>query len=214
MRFRHFIFVVLLLAVTPSLFADGTIRYTSSIKFGPVVAAVAATSKPPKDITPPAATFSTMRLKNVKIEEEGSAFSGIFDSKNMQLTLIDPKRKIFATAELKDLMDQLLASLPARPNVPPQAQMILQTMTTTFASQKTGRTGTTLGIETEETEMTLSLMMTLPPGLLPPMPNSPIQPGVPVTLIKIVMDMWSPTAAEMQRMPVLNEFGSFGINLR
>lgn len=209
MRFRHFGVALALLVVAPSLFADGTIQYRSSIKFGPVIAAVAKASKTPTEIKAPEATSSTMRLKNGKIEEEGSAFAGIYDSKSMQITMIDPKRKIFATSDLKDIIDQLIAAIPARQAVPPQAQLVLQSMTSTFASQKTGRTSMILGIETEETEMTLSLIMTLPAGLLPPMPNSPIQAGVPITLIKIVMDMWSPTPAELQRFPVLGEFSSF-----
>src|ERR1700735_1657677 len=47
MRFRHLCVLLLVIVVAPSLFADGTISYTSSVTFGPVVAAAAALSKNP-----------------------------------------------------------------------------------------------------------------------------------------------------------------------
>jgi hypothetical protein len=211
-RVRYFCALLVLLGFTPAAFADGTIRYTSSVKFGPIVAALAATQahgKNSMNIPAPQPTSMTMHLKGGTMEQDEGAFSGIYDSKTGQITLIDSKRKIFATASLKDLLGQLLASLPAQRPVPPQAQMVLQAITTTFASQKTGRTGMTLGLETEETEMTLSVNITLPPGLLPPMPNTPFQPGAPIALLKIVFDMWNPTAAEMARVPALGEIASY-----
>ena len=43
MRFRHLCVVLALAVVAPSLLADGTIRYTSIITYGPIAAAFAAT---------------------------------------------------------------------------------------------------------------------------------------------------------------------------
>ncbi|MGB6431813.1 MAG: hypothetical protein WBF06_14605 [Candidatus Acidiferrales bacterium] len=213
MRLRCVCGFLVALAVAPAAFADGTIRYTSSVKFGPIVAALAATQAAHGNgsinVTPPQAPSVTMHLKGDTMEQDGGAFTGIYDSKTGQITLIDPKRKIFATSSLKDLVDQLVASLPAQRPLPPQAQVFLKSITTTFASQKTGRTGMTLGLETEETEMTFSVNITLPPGLLPPMPNTPFQPGAPITLLKIVFDIWNPTAAEMARVPALGEIASY-----
>ena len=209
MRFRHLCVLLVLLGVTPSLFADGTIRYTSSVKYGPVVAAIASLSKTPMNLTLPAPTSRTMHLKNGKMQQDGGLFTGIFDSKNAQITLIDPKRKMFATASEADFVGQLLASLPARPPVPPQAQMFLESMTMTYASQKTGRTGMTLGLQTEETEMTLSLNTPLPPAMLALLPNASLRPGAPVTVLKMVIHIWYPTQAEVARVPALGEFTSF-----
>jgi len=208
-RVRHLWIMALLLAVAPGLFADGTIRYESSVKFGPLITAAAARSNPPIDLASAVPTPSrTTHVKNGKWEQDGGAITGIFDVKTMQITLIDPEHKVFATSSLADLVGQLLAQMPAQPNLPPQAQMVLQSMTTTFASEKTGRTGMTLGLQTEETEMTLSLNMSLPPAMLAMIPNAPFQPGAPITLLKIVMHMWHPTQAEAERFPALTELGS------
>jgi hypothetical protein len=105
-----------------------------------------------------------MRLKNGKVEQEGGAITGFYDPKNSQVTFIDPQRKLFATTTLQDLVAQLLASMPARPPMSPQVKMIVESLTTTYASRKTGRTEMTLGLETEETEFTFSVNMTLPPA--------------------------------------------------
>src|SRR5580704_17271636 len=91
--------LLILLVVAPGLFADGTIRYESRVKFGPAVAAVQAASKTPVELTPPAPSFRTMHFKNGKLEQDGTAFSGIYDSKSMQITLVDTKRKVFAATD-------------------------------------------------------------------------------------------------------------------
>jgi hypothetical protein len=213
MRFRHLCVVLALAVVAPSLLADGTIRYTSIITYGPIAAAFAATEaangKPSINITPPAPTSRTMRLKNGKVEQEGGAITGFYDPKNAQVTFIDPQRKLFATTTLQDLVAQLLASMPARPPMSPQVKMIVESLTTTFASRKTGRTEMTLGLETEETEFTFSVNMTLPPALLALLPNVSVQPGAPVTVLKIVLHMWYPTQAEIARVPALSELAGF-----
>ena len=133
-----------------------------------------------------------MRLKNGKVEQEGGAITGFYDPKNSQVTFIDPQRKLFATTTLQDLVAQLLASMPARPPMSPQVKMIVESLTTTYASRKTGRTEMTLGLETEETEFTFSVNMTLPPVLLALLPNVSVQPSAPVTVLKIVIHMWYP----------------------
>jgi hypothetical protein len=209
MRFRHLCVLLLLMAVAPSLFADGTIRYTSSVTFGPVVAAAAALSKNPINLAPPPPTSRTMKLKNGKMEQDGGVFTGIFDSKNSQVTFVDSTRKLFATTSVAQLVDQLVASMPARPPVPAQAQMFLQSMTMTYASQKTGRTGMTLGLQTEETEITMSLSVPVPPGMQALLANTSAQPGAPVTVLKMVIHMWYPTQSEVARVPALGEFTNF-----
>lgn len=209
MRFRQVCVLLLLAGVAPSLFADATIQYTSSVKFGPVIAAAAALSKKPISITPPAPTTRTMRLKNGRVEQDGGMFTGVLDSTNSQITFIDSKRELLATASLEELIGQVIASLPAPPNPSPQAKLFLQSMTMTYASQKTGRTEITLGMATEETEMTASLNVVLPPSMQALLPNTSAQPGVPVTLLKIVMHLWYPAQTEVARVPALGEFASF-----
>ena len=210
MRFRRLCVLLLLAGVAPSLFADATIQYTTSVKLGPVIAAAATLSKKPLNITPPAPTSRTMRLKNGKIEQDGGAFTGIFDSKNSQVTLVDPTRKLFATTSLEELIGQVIASMPpAPPNASPQVKMFLQSMAMTYASEKTGRTGMTLGLATEETEMTASLNVTLPSAMRALLPNASAQPGAPVTLLKFVVQMWYPAQAEVARVPALGEVASF-----
>jgi hypothetical protein len=208
-RFRGLCVLLALAIVAPSLLADGTIRYSSSITRGPMFAAISPASKKPVDLTPRPPTFGTMRLKNGKLEEDSGAFMAMYDSKNSQITLTDPARKVFATGTLEDFVGQILASRPARSSLPPQAQMILKSTTTAYASRKTGRTRMTLGLETEETEVTLSLNLTMPPAMLALMPNAGLQPGAPVTFFKVVIHMWRPTQAEIQRVPALREFASF-----
>jgi hypothetical protein len=208
-RIRILCVVAALLIAAPGLFADGTIRYESKATFGPLLTAAAAKSNPPMNLALAVPTPSrTTHVKNGKWEQDGGTFTGIFDVKTMQITLIDPEHKIFATGSLEDMVSQLLAQMPAQQNLPPQAQMILQSMTTTFASQKTGRTGMVLGLQTEETEMTLSLNMAVPASLWPMMSGLMAQSGEPVTLLKIVMRMWNPTQAEAERFPALTQLRS------
>jgi hypothetical protein len=210
MRFRHIWVLVLLFIAAPALLADGTISYTSTVTYGPLVKALEATAKTPLEIPALKPATRTAHLKNGKMQQDGGMFTAIYDSKTMQFTFMDPKRKLYAVTNLSDLLQQLFAPLATPPPAPPpQMQMILQSMKTTFAFKKTGRTGLTLGLQTEETELTLALSMSLPPGILPPAADATAQPAAPVTILKVVVHVWKPTPAELARVPALSEMANF-----
>jgi hypothetical protein len=200
--------VAALLAMAPVVAADGTMTYDSSLEFGPLIKAAAARSNPPLDLTKVAPGPRTTRVKNGKWESASGGVTAICDIKTMQLTLINSESKAYATGNLADAVDQLMAQVPTGSNLPPQALIFLQSMTTTYSSQKTGRTGMVLGLQTDETEATLSLNVTLPPAMLAMIPNGAaagVAPGAPITLLKIVMHTWRPTQAEIDRFPALAE---------
>jgi hypothetical protein len=69
--------------------------------------------------------------------------------------------------------------MPAMPAIPPAAQKILESVKSNFSVQKTGRTDVILGVQVEESELTLTIELPVPADL--PLPPGMFEPGEIVT---------------------------------
>jgi hypothetical protein len=107
---------------------------------------------------------------------------------------------------MKDFPGEIGAAMPTMPSIPPAAQKILESIKSNFSVRKTGRTDMILGVQVEESELTLTIQMPVPADL--PLPPGMFQPGEIVTVMKMVMQIWSATPAELARVPALGELGA------
>ncbi len=205
MRFRILGVLLVTLSVAPTLFADATLRYKNDFKFGAMLppAIIQQITSSQKMPLPPA---TVIQMKAGKIYSTVGMFTSVVDYDKQQITVIDPKNKQFAQVDLKDYMDQLASALPSMAALPPQAQKVLESLKTDYASRNTGRTDTLLGIQIEENELTLSLQMTPPKDM--PIPNPGSEPGQPMTIMKMVMQVWTATPDEVRRVPALTELAN------
>lgn len=119
---------------------------------------------------------------------------------------MDSAHKLFATVYIKDFPGEIGAAMPQMPAIPPAAQKILESVKSTFSAQKTGRTDMILGVQAEESELTLTIELPVPADL--PLPPGMFKPGEIVTVMKMVMQIWNATPAEVQRVPALAELGA------
>jgi hypothetical protein len=127
------------------------------------------------------------------------------DFTKQQITMLDAMDKLYATVYMKDYLSELKGSMPAMPALPPQAMAILQTMKSSFAARKTGRTDMILGLPVEESEWTLTLQL---PTTGLPLPPGAVQPGQDLTLVRMVAQMWAPTADAAAHNAALSELVS------
>ncbi len=208
MRFpRVAVLPVVAFLVVPAVRADVTIHYKNDLKLGrgappPVAQAV---SNQMKSFLSDA---KVIQIKQTKGYSTMGPFASLVDFAKQQITLIDPAHKQFTTVYLKDYADEVLAAMQAAdtPSMPPEAQKILDAMKTSFSSRKTGRTDTILGVQVEETELTLAIEMP-PPGGASPTAGA-TQASAPIPMMRMVIQLWTATAPEIQRIPALQEFVS------
>jgi len=130
----------------------------------------------------------------------------LLDFTKQQITLLDSMHKLFATTYIKDFPGEIGAAMPTMPAMPPAAQKILESVKSNFSAQKTGRTDMILGVQVEESELTLTIELPVPADL--PLPPGMFKPGEIVTIMKMVMQIWSATPGEVQRVPALSELAS------
>ncbi len=203
--FGTFILMVCLLAA-PALRADVTIRYKTDFKVGAMVPPAMSQqgSNSPKLPFPP---IVLVQVKGDKGASNAGLSASLIDFTKQEITILDATNKLFATVAIKDYWGELTASMPTMPAVPPAAQAILASIKSDFSCSKTGRTDSVVSVMVEENECTFSMSLPIPAGL--PMPPGMFQPGQPVTVIKLVMQRWSATPAEVQRVPALSEFMTY-----
>jgi TonB family protein len=205
MRSRILGILLVTLTVGPALFADATLRYKNDFKFGAILPPAVAQQITNSQKMPLSPT-SVIQMKGSKTYTTVGMFTSVVDYDKQQITVIDVKNKQFAQVYLKDYMDQVASAMPAMPAVSDQAQKVLDSLKTNFASRNTGRTDTLLGIQIEENELTLTVQMTPPKDM--PMPNAGIEPGQPQTIMKMVMQLWTATPDEVRRVPALTELAN------
>jgi hypothetical protein len=201
---RSFVLLVSLSAA-PVLHADVTIRYKMDFKFGSFVPVEVqqqlSTEKSiflPRDIV--------MQIKGDKGYSTAGLTASFLDFTKQQITLVDSTHKLLATVYMKDFPGEIGAATPQMPAMPPAAQKILESMKSNFSVQKTGRTDTILGIQAEESELTLTIELPVPADL--PLPPGMFKPGEIVTVMKMVMHLWTATPTEVTRVPALGELGA------
>ena len=204
MRFIRGFIVLLFLSATPVLHADVTVRYKTDFKLGSFLPPAAQQQIANQKLPFPPVMF--IQIKGDKGYSNAGLAASLMDFTKQQITVLDPTHKVFATVYIKDFPGEIGAAMPTMPAIPPAAQKILESIKSSFSVRKTGRTDTILGVQVEESELTLTIQLPVPADL--PLPPGMFQPGEIVTIMKMVMQIWSATPSEVQRVPALNELGS------
>ena len=196
--------LLIFLSAAAHLHADATIRFKMDMKLAaglpPVAAqqmANAQKSQLPRE--------TVIQIKGDKAYSNAGKNIAVADFTKQQITLLDPDHKLFATAYIKDLPGEVGAAM-ALPSMPPAAQKFLASIKPDYSVQKTGKTGVILGVQAEETELTVSLQMLIPADLPPAL--GALKPGDTITLMKMVMHIWTPLPAEVTRVPALTELAA------
>jgi hypothetical protein len=172
------------------LFADVTIRYTSSYKTAFSLAAgqipeasLAALNRP-----------SEIRIKGNKAYQVLGKFVSITDLTTNEVTFIDAEGMRFGTTQANQIAGLVAKALP---QMPPQAKSFADMVKTEVQSRKTGRMEKIHGLDAEETEVTVNININ--------MPNLPNTPGSGPTM-KVVMQVWRASQDEIAHNPALTEF--------
>jgi hypothetical protein len=200
---RSFI-VLLLLSATPALRADVTVRYKTDFKLGSFLPPAAQQQISNQKLPFPPVII--MQIKGDKGYSNAGPAASLLDFTKQQITVMDSTHKQFATVYMKDFPGEIGAAMPQMPAMPPAAQKILESIKSKFSVRKTGRTDMILGVQVEESELTLTIELPVPADL--PLPPGMFQPGEIVTVTKMVMHIWTATPAEVQRVPALSELGA------
>ncbi len=196
--------VLLLLSPAALLHADTTIRFKMDMKLAAGLPP-AATEQIAKNQQTQFPRETVVEIKGDKGYSNAGRTISLMDLTKQQITLVDPDHKLFATVYIKDFPGTLGAAMTL-PSMPPAAQKFLESIKSDFSMQKTGKTDAILGIQAEETEWTISLQMQIPAGLPPGL--GALKPGDTITLMKMVMRIWTPLPAEVTRVPALTEFAA------
>jgi hypothetical protein len=193
------------LLIAPSLFADTTVRYKNELKIGggapaqmlgPAVETIK--SKLP--------TSTVIQMKGKLVRKTSSPFVTVSDFEKQVITLFDPARNQFATVYMKDYQDQVLSLLQSPSPMTADAQKVIDSMQSTFSSQKTGKMDTIIGIQVEETEMTLTVTMPAMQGAASS--TDAAHPAQLEVVLQMVVHMWNALPSEVERVPALKEFSS------
>jgi len=203
---RAFRGLVALLLLSPAalLHADTTIRFKMNMKFAEGLPP-AATEQIAKNQKTQFPRETVVEIKGDKGYSNTGRTISLMDLTKQQITIVDPDHKLFATVYIKDFPGTMSAATTL-PSMPPAAQKFLESIKSDFSMQKTGKTDAILGIQAEETEWTISLQMVIPAGLPPGLGT--LKPGDTITLMKMVMRIWTPLPAEVTRVPALAEFAA------
>jgi len=185
--------------------ADVTVRYKNELKVGAgAPPAVAQQTAGVMKSTMP--TETVIQIKGTKGYTSNGKIISLTDFEKQVITVVDPEHKQFATVYMKDYADQVLSVLPAAAAPPSDAaQKLLNSMKTTFTSEKTGKTDTILGIQAEETLLTLTVFMPLPSAASS---TAPARAPQPAELMKMDLHIWTALPSEVERIPALHEFSS------
>ena len=200
---RAFSLIAVALLIAPTLSADVTLRYKNEIKVGAGAPAMMtqALSTTMKSFL---SQSSTIQIKGTQAYITNGPYITVMDFAKQLMTLIDPAHKQYTTLYMKDYADQVLSILPGgKPVTAANAQKFADSIKTSFSSENTGRTDTVLGIQAEETQLTLTMDMLLPAG--PSASPETANAGQPQQFMKMVIHLWTAVPSEIERVPALQE---------
>jgi hypothetical protein len=203
MKLRGLLPAIALLALSTAIHADVTVHYKNNIDLGTAGQLMGPAAAQMKSALPDS---TVIRAKGKKVYTTALHFSTVMDFTNQQITLIDQAHNQFVTVYMKDYADQVLSSLPgASPPTSGLAQKALEGMKVDFSSEKTGKTDTVLGIQVEETAITLAIAMPPPASTRP---SQQPQAAESVPLVRVVIHMWTALPSEVQRIAALQELST------
>jgi hypothetical protein len=174
--------------------ADVTMHSKMDYRLGSFVPPAAADAMN-KQMAEMLANGVTLRIKGKRSLMSSGPLVTIVDNEKGTITLLDPKGKRYATANLADYGDKLKAAMP---QIPEAARQMLENVKFDVKSEKTGKTDVIKGIKTEELLVTMSIEMPGPMGAAGAM--------------KMEMHMWAATPEELTRVPALKEIAAFMSN--
>lgn len=208
MRLMRGFTLLLFFCATPVLKADVTVRYKTDFKMGSLLPPEAAQqiSNAQKTQLTPFLSNMMIQIKGDKAHSNLGPTDSLVDFSKQQITMIDKTRKLYATVYMKDFPGEIGAAMPEMPALPPMAQKIMESVKSNFSARKTGRTDTILGVQVEESELTLTMDLPVPADL--PIPPGIFKPGEIVTITKMVMQIWTATGSELARVPGLSEWAA------
>ncbi len=203
---RIFTVVAALSLIAPPLLADTTVHYKNEMKLGAIMQQVLGPAAESMKAVMPSST--TIQIKGTKELSTNGRFESVSDLAKQVITLIDPGHNQYATVYMKDYVAEVLSAMPGAQPVPADAQKVLDSMTSTFSSAKTGKTETINGVQAEETVMTLDVRMPDPSAASS---AGTTQAAAPVDMMQMVIHMWTALPSEVDRIPGLKEFaGVYG----
>jgi hypothetical protein len=172
--------------------ADVTLHYTLDFKVSDAAPA-AITAQLKQQMATMIPSSQVMRLKGTKTLSVIGPLSGIVDSADGTITLLNPATKQFAKMSMADY----LASLQSMIAIPPAAQQMLAGMNLDVASSDTGQSGMVAGIRATEHLLSVTVSMTMPGG---PAQASP--------MVRLDMHMWRASPDDLSRVPALREYAA------
>jgi hypothetical protein len=191
MRFRSAPVCLLVLTGT-LLHADVTARYSTTLQFASFLPGMDQAVKSASSQVP---SSSLVRMKGTRGYAQYGRMECIMDLSKQEITLFDPAARTYARAPIAEAMRKVAGAMPAMPG---EAGKVLASMKSTFASRKTGRTETILGIQADETEGTLTVEGPAMAGMA--------QAGPMMTL---TMRLWVAKPEEVLRSPALGELTGY-----
>jgi hypothetical protein len=179
---------ILVALLSTSARADLTLRWNMNWKF---------TEGLPSQFTQAAGAQAALTPQSMTIRySKGRAFMEqgsirmVADYDKGVITMIDPEGKRLATMQASEYPPKLDTAA----GLPPEARKIFEQMTFDVQSKRPGRFDTIRGIKTEEHEIRMAMTM--------PTPAASFE-------MNFIMSQWMPTAAEVQRVPVLRQCAEF-----
>lgn len=166
--------LLLFLAALAPLRADVTIWYATS----------------GGGVTPPAAQRQTVvRIRGKLCYSEMNGMASVLDVSKNLITLIDRQNRRFSTVPAEQFFEIAAAGMRT---LPERQRSAAQNIRFDVATTKTGRTAVLHGMQTEETEVVISVEM-------------PPKQGVPPMAVQVVFDRWQAGHDEIARVPAFRE---------
>ncbi len=174
--------------------ADLTIRYSFDSKIASFVPPDAA-AQLKQQFASVIPAEAVVRIKGNRAVSTFGALMSIADYGKGQITLLDPKKKQYATVALADYADKLAAAIPKSRKLTPETEQLLGGLNFDVQTGKTGQSATIQGMTAEESLMVISI-------------QAPSPQGVPAVM-QMEIHYWLASPNELGRRPELKELADY-----
>jgi hypothetical protein len=174
--------------------ADLTLRHSFEVKVASFVPAeIAAQVKQQFGSDVPSEAL--VRIKGNRVMSSFGPLAGITDYGRNQITLLNPKKKEYATLPLADYPDKLAAAIPKARKLTPENEEALAGLNFDVQSSRTGEAEVIQRMRAEESLMVISI-------------QAPSPQGVPAVL-QMEMRYWLARPEDIRRVPGLKELADY-----
>lgn len=182
--------LALSLLLLPSLRADVTIRYKTTVKSAAILPPEAQDQLKKSGGAP-----LTMQVKGSRGYTLMGSIASITDLEKQTTTLLNTEQKTFASIGVNDYQ-KAVADLIPQPSA--ETQSLLANMETRFETKSTGRKETIQGIVAEERRIVITIVN-----------KTAADQESAGQLMRMVMEIWSAAPAEAARIPAMTEVERF-----